>query len=147
MDTVEDFLEHFGVKGMRWGVRKAREVSAPQLQRHTKTGKIRVVGGKGQPAHNDAKRAAILGQVAKASGTHALSNDEMKLLLTRLDLESRYSKLNPPKKNAAVSFTTKLLAEVGNQELRKVMKGDLSTINQIEAALSGKPRAKGRRRK
>lgn len=37
MDTVDEFLEHHGVKGMRWGVRKKTDRSAkPRISAETK---------------------------------------------------------------------------------------------------------------
>lgn len=141
MDTVNDFLEHFGVKGMKWGVRKDRSGSSgPHAVITTSRPgkKVTAKGGGGRLPHEDAKVAAALAQKARASTTHSLSNEELKLLLTRLDLESRYVKLNPPKPTVT-KFLAKQLAVVGNQELQRVMRGDLSRIEQIEKALgSGK---------
>lgn len=34
--NVEDFLEHFGVKGMRWGHRKGSTLVAPQVKKQVK---------------------------------------------------------------------------------------------------------------
>lgn len=39
MITVEDFLEHRGVKGMKWGVRKARS-NKPVSSGHAKAKKV-----------------------------------------------------------------------------------------------------------
>ncbi len=79
-ESVSDFLEHFGVKGMKWGVR--RDGSS----------------GGSRPAHpvaEDHTKVAELRTRAKTNGTKALSNTELKLLVDRLGLEDRYGKLTP----------------------------------------------------
>jgi len=37
MNEVSDFLEHYGVKGMRWGVRKSRNRVSPGRTVYSKT--------------------------------------------------------------------------------------------------------------
>lgn len=146
MDTVEDFLAHFGVKGMRWGVRKDRSSGPQPITTHSRPGKkVTAKGGGGRPPHEDAKRAVALAQKARSSTTHSLSNEELKDLLTRLDLESRYTKLNPPKKTVK-SFIAQQLSIAGQQELKKVMQGDLTRINQIEALIAGGKTGKHRKK-
>lgn len=70
---VEAFIEHYGVRGMRWGVRKSRSARAkyPQSSESKKVQKLR-------------ERKA--GQ---------LSNKQLQTVNTRLNLEQNYSKLNP----------------------------------------------------
>lgn len=70
---LDDFLEHFGVKGMRWGSRKSRPT--------------------GEPSEDAARTGEILEKVKKARGTHTLTNDELKKLNERLNLEQNYSRL------------------------------------------------------
>ena len=31
-DEVDDFFAHFGIKGMRWGLRKKVPMSSPEMQ-------------------------------------------------------------------------------------------------------------------
>lgn len=65
------YLEHFGKKGMHWGVRKTKG-----------------------PASEDHQRvAAIRDKVKSSGGIHALSNVELKELSDRMNLESSYSRL------------------------------------------------------
>lgn len=96
-DPVAAFLEHFGVKGMKWGVRRTRNASGklePAEVHLNPIGQVHTVtGGTNHPTSEDAKRALALRQVAKASGTHALSNDEMRDLLNRMNLEENYGRL------------------------------------------------------
>lgn len=132
-----DLLMHFGVKGMKWGVRKRRSSGGDGPTRialkETRKG-VQVSGGKNLPAHRDAKVAAVAAQKAKVSGTHSLSNHELRTLLNRLDMEQKYRKAHPPK--GAKVFVEKRLKEFGNAELDKISRGDLSRLHQIEAVLN-----------
>jgi hypothetical protein len=71
-DSVEAFLAHHGVLGMKWGHRKASG---------------------GSVASTDHTRAADLQARAKSGGTKSLSNEELRHLTERLRLEGQYSQL------------------------------------------------------
>lgn len=95
---VGGVLAHYGVKGMKWGVRRtdaqlaaAREVSVTQKKPGTY---VKTSGGKGLPASDDAVKAAVGRQKAKASSTDALSNAELRQVVERMNLESQYQRLS-----------------------------------------------------
>ena len=69
---VKAFLEHFGVKGQKWGVRNSKPP-------------IKLSG--------DAKKIAEL----KKKPVGSLTNKQLKTLNERLNLESNHNKLNPGK--------------------------------------------------
>jgi hypothetical protein len=89
----EDFtaaLVHYGVKGMKWGVRRRQNRSSTVTVSKSKaTGSIKTRGGAGRKPSADATKAAVSRQIAKKSGHQALSNDELKQLVERMDLEKR----------------------------------------------------------
>lgn len=107
METVDDVLAHFGVPGMKWGVRRtrsSRSSSAPSEDY------IRAISSKSKPAHS-------------------LSNQEMDELIRRMDLEHRYTQalakanLKPMTKGGHVKkFVTGLLLDVGKTEVTYVAK-------------------------
>lgn len=67
--TPENILEHFGVKGMKWGVRKKRSrQSSEDAQRH-----------------GAAKRKAV----------DELSDKELKDLVSRMNMEQQVKRMNP----------------------------------------------------
>lgn len=83
--TADEYIEHFGRKGMKWG-------------EHVFGGSKSGSGESAAPAKTpkssaDATRAAKISTKA-SSGTHTLSNTELKDLVTRMNLEQQYSKLN-----------------------------------------------------
>lgn len=67
---VSEFLEHFGVKGMHWGVRERGPASEDHLE-----------------------VSSLRGKAKEARGIHALSNDEIDTINRRLNLEQNYSRL------------------------------------------------------
>ena len=79
----ESELYHYGVQGMKWGVRKARP--SPK----TNSTKARA-----KPSE-DGRRAAALRKKARSDGKQALSNAELKVLNERTQLEKQYNSLNP----------------------------------------------------
>jgi 2'-5' RNA ligase len=95
-ETARAYLEHYGIKGMHWGQRKASVdvrdgetvVTQPKAG-----GSLMVAGGKGIPAHEDAVKAATYKQQAKSSTVNALSNKELKDLVNRMNLEQQLSDL------------------------------------------------------
>jgi hypothetical protein len=102
MDEVVAFLEHHGIKGMKWGVRKRAVTLKSNLSKPTpvevvaKPGKrIVVTGGKRNPTHGDAITVSKLQQRHQKSGKQALSNQEIKKLNERLSLEQQLDKLDP----------------------------------------------------
>ena len=122
-DFVSNYLEHYGVKGMKWGTRKA-DAPAPGTVRVTeKKKKLKAEGGKGFETHPDAVKAATSKQKLKGSGTKALSNNELRDLATRLNLEKQVRELSVADKqantNPAGRFIKGLLKNSGKQEAQK----------------------------
>ena len=76
-------LYHYGVQGMKWGVRKARAKF-----------KVNSTKVRSRPS-DDGYRAAILREKARSGGKQALSNEELRILNERTQLETHYNKLNP----------------------------------------------------
>lgn len=92
-------LKQYGVKGMRWGVRKDQATSkggassgpTSVVVTQKKPGKYaKATGGKAYPLSDDARAALELRQKAKASTTDALSNQELQKAITRMNLENQF---------------------------------------------------------
>jgi 2'-5' RNA ligase len=71
-NSLEDVLAHFGVRGMRWGVRKNKSTG---------------------PVSPDASNAATIKEKMKTGGIHSLSNKEIQDAVTRMNLEQQLKSL------------------------------------------------------
>lgn len=117
-DRVENILEHFGVKGMRWGVRRKATVGPTEVIVSDKRKKIKTSGGERRPASPDAVRARTIGQVGKKSGLKALSDAELSAYSKRLNLEQQVKRLEYNEKNAARRFVASLLGQSGKNAVQ-----------------------------
>lgn len=93
-ESKDDFMAHFGVKGMKWGVRK--DSSGPAAKPAAKA------------SEDHAKVAAL-----RAKPTHSLSNAQLKTINERLQLESTYARLDPGKVTSGRTKAEQLLKTVG----------------------------------
>jgi 2'-5' RNA ligase len=121
MDLGADFLEHYGVKGMRWGQRKApptavsaQGTSVVRAGNKRKT-KIKVEGGENHEAHPDAIQVAEARAKLKKSGTVALSNQELQTVAKRLQLETQVAQLTS---NRGQKFIQRQLEQQGQQTVQ-----------------------------
>ena len=91
---TENELYHFGVKGMKWGVRKSRSSSGSSKKKRSKT----------DGWSDDAKEAYRINK----KKVNQMSNAELKKLNERRNLERNYHQLNPNavKRGIAVAATT-----------------------------------------
>ena len=88
----DDILQHFGVKGMKWGRRKARTKSG---SRKSKGEKITL--------HEDYINAH------SRKSVKSMSDKELRDRLQRLNMEQQYERLNPSKINAGMKYANKVL--------------------------------------
>lgn len=87
-------LLHFGVKGMRWGIRNRSDTRSGPVKTSiskTKSGKVEIstTGGGKSTAAVDAVRAAQAQQKLRTSGIKSLSNQELQALTRRAELEAK----------------------------------------------------------
>lgn len=90
----DDSLEHYGVKGMRWG-RKRR-----------------------------AKKEAEAKAQAERDAVKTMSDDDLKKKINRIKLEREYAKLTAPEVSAGRKIVGELLLEVGKQKAKNYLAND-----------------------
>ena len=95
MNTNE--LYHYGVLGMKWGVRKSRDGGVSKTGRRGRTTKER------PPAHEDYKKAHSKKSVRE------MSDAELRSRINRLDMERRYKELNPSTKNRGRKYVNSII--------------------------------------
>lgn len=91
MQTVEDVLQHFGVKGMRWGVRR-------------KTGSV------DKSPSDDAASASRAKMKIRKGGIETLSNKELQSLVTRMNLEQQFSRMSQDQISKGANTVRNLLS-------------------------------------
>lgn len=79
--SPEDFIAHFGRKGMKWGEHRFGRDRGGYSTHHAPA------------SSSDHTRARAAQTIAKAHGTHVLTNEELKTLTDRLNLEQSYRRL------------------------------------------------------
>lgn len=146
--SAVDELFHYGVKGMKWGVRNnadgsvsidqtkvknsLRKTDQPVTVTQRKAGTyVRTRGGQRQTASEDAIRAQAARQKAKRSTTDSLSNKQLKDTIERMRLEQEYSKLNKKVSRRGKSFVGKLF---GDPESRQALGEIARKVNDARAA-------------
>ena len=106
---MENELYHFGIKGMRWGVRRYQNPDGSL----TNAGKKRLKKGHASNEENDSSNKSS----TKSSSTKTvedMSDDELRQAINRLQLEQQYKNLSP--KN--VSKGKKFVDTVKNDVLK-----------------------------
>lgn len=86
-DTLEDFLEHYGVKGMQWGVRRKRRSSSDSG---------------GESSSGGSKRSI-----------KSVSDAELQAAVNRMNLEKQYKTLKSQRDEAKRTKTQVLFDEAG----------------------------------
>lgn len=88
-----NYLAHYGIKGMKWGIRKNRQSGGSSRRKSRQDG------------WSDEAREV---QRLKKKKPQELSNAELKRMNERIQLEQNYARLNPStiKKGLAIAGTT-----------------------------------------
>lgn len=98
--AVGDFLQHYGVLGMKWGQRRAERKA-----RKAETS-------------SDAKKSIDVRTKAKTHSVKALTNAELKAAMDRMNLEQGFKRLAVNEKSVVNRFISSTLLEIGKREVQ-----------------------------
>lgn len=94
-DLVGPFLEHFGIKGMKWGVRR-----------------------KARPLSTDAKSKQAVKDKVKQDKVGSVSNLKLQQAIRRMQLEQDYKRLSVNEKNGVARWLSSMMLEIGKKEVQ-----------------------------
>ena len=109
---VDDVLQHFGVKGMKWGKRK-------------------------NTASGDSAQATSTRTTAKKKGVHTVSNNELQAAIRRMQLEQDFKRLSVNEKSAVTRWVSSALLEIGKREVQQRVAKKVATTVIKKAATGG----------
>ena len=121
-EPLDDFLEHFGVKGMKWGVRRSRPSGSSGAKKPATKSPVTK-----KPEGKAVGKETAPGQVKKRVSD--MSTEEIQKEVSRMNLERQYAQLMKEKSTKdetktraerVANFTTNLLAEAGQKAIKEV---------------------------
>ena len=126
MSTLGGTLSHHGIKGMKWGVRRseAELARARGESPKTSTKKSTKTGGIFQKKAKPQKPAAI--SKPKTKNISEMSDDELRSMVNRLQLEKQYRDLSPKQVSKGKAFYDKYVAPALADTVRNVAKDYLN---------------------
>ena len=107
-------LYHYGILGQKWGIRRFQNSDG-----------TRTAAGKKRDATREVTKSEdhIKSRESKSRSPEGLSNDELRKLNERLQLEATYKSLTTEKVQKSESFVKKALRDAGTQALTDFSKG------------------------
>lgn len=134
--SPENFLEHYGVKGMKWGVRKSRRGKihtsneTDPTDGKTKPHIVNRKTGRYTPVSKDHLDTVAVKKHAGEFSLAAVSNKDLQTAITRLNLEANYRKAiaaNQPPPSPLKQW----LKNFANSEGKKFAQGKTTTTEDI----------------
>jgi hypothetical protein len=115
VSATDDFLKHYGVKGMKWGTR-----------------------GTSRPAASaESNRATTIRAKAKTGKAKALSNAELREAIERMNLEQQFKRLSVNEKPAVQRWMASTLLEIGKREVQVALGKKVATTVAKKIATGG----------
>ena len=108
-------LYHYGILGMKWGVRRNRK-SASSSASKTKPKTKRI------PSEDYIQAREI-----KKKELYEMSNKEIETVTRRMQLEQNYKNLNRQRVSRGQKFVTDILTEVGKETVKGLVKSGVKT--------------------
>lgn len=112
--TPVDQLYHYGIIGQKWGIRRFQKPDGTR----TPEGKKRDAAKEVTPSEDHIKS-----RESKSKSPEGLSNEELRKLNERLQLEATYKNLTTEKIQKSESFVKKAIKDAGGQALTEFSKG------------------------
>lgn len=119
-------LIHYGVKGMKWGVRKDRKGARQQARADKKAAKASRQSERGSNkaagASSDAQTTESNRNVQRDAGVSGLSNSQLKQVNDRLQLEENYRRLTNNNPKTPKEKAMKVAKEIGQDAVKSIAK-------------------------
>jgi len=123
-------LYHYGVLGMRWGVTTGGKSGSGSSGGKKQSLRSRLSA---HYARSKKQKYGVSSEDHKASRKikrkrlHEMSNDELKLLTTRLQLERNYRSLTPSATRAGSQWVSDVISESGKQVAKQYVTSAMGT--------------------
>lgn len=125
MNVYGGTLSHHGIKGMKWGVRRSEaELARARGETQKTTSKTKKAGGIFQKKAKPQKPAASA--KPKAKNISEMSDEELRSMVNRLQLEKQYRDLSPKQVSKGKAFYDKYVAPALADTVRNVAKDYLN---------------------
>jgi len=135
MTQQKEEIKHYGIPGMKWGVRKAREFGRARRDHFKRSVKQKYGVDLDNPRRPSSDHTVSRG--LKKKKLKELSNEELKTLTTRLQLERNYKDLTKRQTSAGERFVGDVLKESGKQIATKYVRSFGETaITSLAGAIS-----------
>lgn len=141
-DLVDEHLAHYGVKGMKWGVRK-QQPSRSSGSEKPKPKKATAPEGKPDRGKDGRIRTAPARKTSVDSSKKPqdLSDEELRRAIARIDMERRFAQLTATpasEKSTARKFVEEILMDVGRTQAKQLLNG-VATKQMVSRGIIPKP--------